>query len=207
MNARRTGSWATALSLLALLAGLSCIGCRSGKSDAGNSYRTVARDPTRDTDRARQLNAKGVELLNKGEWEKAQQQLRAALEADVTFGPAHNNLGKAYFHQGELYLAAWEFQYAAKLMPEQPEPKNNLGLVLERAGKLDEAVQSYDEALALGRDGAQVVANAARCRVRRGDKDQRTLELLQQVLENDPRPSWRRWAGRQLALRGRPVPG
>jgi hypothetical protein len=35
-------------------------------------------------------------------------------------GPAHNNLGIVYYRQKKYYLAAWEFQYAAKLMAYSP---------------------------------------------------------------------------------------
>jgi hypothetical protein len=31
-------------------------------------------------------------------------------------GPAHNNLGIVYYRRKKYYLAAWEFQYAARLM-------------------------------------------------------------------------------------------
>ena len=94
-------------------------------------------------------------------------EVRSALEADVTFGPAHNNLGRVYYHQGQLYLDAWEFQYAIKLMPYQPEPKSNLGLVLEAANKLDEAIKNYDEAMNLEPENPQFLGNDARARARR----------------------------------------
>jgi hypothetical protein len=32
-------------------------------------------------------------------------------------GPAHNNLGIVYYRQKKYYLAAWEFQHAARLYP------------------------------------------------------------------------------------------
>ena len=55
--------------------------------------------------------------MEKSDYDAAEAALKAALTADVMFGPAHNNLGKVYFHKGELYLAAREFDYAMKLMP------------------------------------------------------------------------------------------
>src|SRR4029453_19576722 len=108
-------------------------------------------------------------------------ELKSALAADVMCGPAHNNLGKVYYHQHKLYLAAWEFQYAMKLMPNVPEPRNNLGLVFESAGKLDDAVASYDEARGLEPDNVQFIGNLARARVRRGDDDAGVRDLLRQL--------------------------
>ncbi len=182
-------------------------GCRAGAERASPRYSTVAHDPRRDTDAAKQASTRAVELIAQGQWDQAEQALKTALEADLTFGPAHNNLGTVYFHQGRLYLAAWEFQYATKLMPNQPQPRNNLGLVLEQAGKLDEAIQNYDQALELEPDAPQILGNAARCRVRRGDKDGRIVQMLEQLLMRETRPKWLQWVKEQLALRGRPAAG
>jgi Flp pilus assembly protein TadD len=123
------------------------------------------------------------------------------------YGPAHNNLGKAYFHQDKLYLAAWEFQYAMKLMPNTPEPRNNLGLVFESAGKLDDAVASYDEAMRLEPDNVQFIGNLARARVRRGDRDDDLRELLDKLVMRETRPDWADWARGQLAtMKAKPAP-
>jgi Flp pilus assembly protein TadD len=117
----------------------------------------------------------------------------------VMYGPGHNNLGKVYYHQSKLYLAAWEFQYAAKLMPNVPEPRNNLGLVFESAGKLDDAVGSYGEAMRLEPDNVQFIGNLARARVRRGDRDGEVRELLGKLVLRETRPRWAEWAREQLS--------
>src|SRR5436309_6318887 len=78
-----------------------------------------------DTDLARHENALAYELLQQGNYDKAQEHLVLALAADPLFGPAHNNRGLVYYHTGRLYLAAWEFENAIKLMPYQSEPRNN----------------------------------------------------------------------------------
>src|SRR5262245_32785979 len=98
---------------------LTHVGCQSGKrgDSKSPSYETIAKDPRRDSERARELNAQALEQMQRDKLDEAERTLKKALSADVTFGPAHNNLGKVYFDQNKLYLAAWEFQYAAKLMP------------------------------------------------------------------------------------------
>ena len=113
-------------------------------------------------------------------------------------GPAHNNLGKVYFRQGKMYLAAWEFQYAMKLMPNQPEPPNNLGLVFEAAGKLDDAAESYGKAVAREPDNIDALGNLARA-PRRGDKDAEVRDLLNELVLKDTRPEWVAWARDRLA--------
>jgi hypothetical protein len=51
-----------------------------------------------------------------------------ALIADVLCAPAHKNLGHFCFEQSRLYLAAWEFDYARRLLPESAEVADDLGL-------------------------------------------------------------------------------
>jgi tetratricopeptide (TPR) repeat protein len=188
----------------ALLPGLGCNG-RSTAIDPPGEYRTITADPRRDTAAARRFNQTGLEHLTKGEIAKAIDAFKAALTADVTFGPAHNNLGKAYYLQQDYYQAAWEFEYAIKQMPGQPQPHNNLGLVYEAVNKLDEAVQCYDQALRLDAQNPEYLGNAARARVRRGDRDDDLRELLTKLILRDTRPEWVSWARRTLALLPNPT--
>ncbi len=150
--------------------------------------------------------ATAVELIKNGNLEEARKQLELALEADVFFGPAHNNLGNVYYMQKKFYLAAWEFQYAAKLMPTKAEPKNNLGLVFEQVGKLDDAAKYYEEALALEPDNTEVIGNLARAYVRENRKDEKTRQLLTDLIMKEDRPKWKAWAEERLKLMGEPDP-
>ena len=177
-------------------------GCATRWAKDSATYETVGNEPRRDADVARGENARAVAYLERNEYEKAEVALKSALAADIMCGPAHNNLGKVYFHQDKLYLAAWEFQYAMKLMPNTPEPRNNLGLVFESAGKLDDAVASYDEAMRLEPDNVQFIGNLARARVRRGDRDDAVRELLDELVLRETRPDWADWARGQLATMG-----
>lgn len=208
----------------AVLAG-GCAGQAPGRAAGKGGYHTVAVDPQRDADAARRLNGEALRAMSGAEadgadrggppdraadrlaradagWAEAERLLKAALDADVTFGPAHNNLGTIYYRSGRLYLAAWEFQYAGKLMPDRPEPRNNLGLVLEDAGKLDEAVKAYDDAVNLAPNGAEFLGNAARARVRRGDGGAEVEGLLDRLVLHDSRPEWVGWARERLAVMG-----
>jgi len=176
------------LVLLALWA-ISSAGCKSNSSSA-----PAPRDP----ELARKENDRAFELIRKGKYEDAEKILKKAIAADVMFGPARNNLGLVYYHEGKLYQAAWEFQNAIKLMPFQPEPRNNLGLVLERAGKLTDAADAYDRARQMEPDNPEFLGNLARAKVRRGDSDTETKDLLEELIFKDPRPEWNTWAKESL---------
>jgi Tfp pilus assembly protein PilF len=98
----------------------------------------------------------------------AEKLFQQALASDVRFGPAHHSLGVLYFWQNKLYLAAWEFEYAARLMPDRYEPLNNLGLVYEAAGKYDDAKMYYSLARQKAELQPQVIGNQARIAMRSG---------------------------------------
>jgi len=195
------------LLLLALVLAAVC-GCaqRQTAKRPDKRYETVGKDSRRNTERAREENSRALQLINSGEYGKAEEVLKRALAADVMFGPAHNNLGTVYYHANKLYLAAWEFGYASKLMPNVPEPRNNLGLVFESAGHFDNAVKEYDEAMKLQPDNVEFVGNAARSRVRRGDSDEQLRELLQKLVMQDSRHEWNHWARQRLSRMGREIP-
>lgn len=178
-------------------------GCAASPGRDGPQQRVrVDADAQRDTDRARHLNARAITLIDQGELEEAKRVLREAIEADVMFGPARNNLGKLYFDENRLYEAAWEFEYAVRTMPHHIEPKNNLALVLERARRLDEAVGYYREALKIEPDNVEVLGNLLRTRLDRGDRGEEVRTQLKDLILKDTRPQWVDWARQQLALIG-----
>ena len=173
--------------IMLTLLGVAAAGCQSAKP-------TSSAPPRQDTAKARSDNDKAYELIRSGKFEQAEPLLRKAMDADVMYGPARNNLGLVYYHQEKLYAAAWEFENAIKLMPHQPEPRNNLGLVLEKAGKIDGATEAYAKAREMEPDNPEYLGNLARARVRRGDRDEQTRKLLEELLLKDERPAWREWA-------------
>jgi Tfp pilus assembly protein PilF len=181
------------------------IGCQK-PALTSEDYETVAKDPRRDTEKARSQTAEAVEQIEAGRLDDAEKTLKAALIADLFYGPAHNNLGLVYYNQKRLYLAATEFQYAIKLMPGATQPHNNLGMVFESIGRLEEAEKNYDEALALEPENCEVAGNLARVRVRLNHKDDKTRRLLETVVMKSDRPDWVQWARDRLAAMGRPEP-
>lgn len=159
---------------------------------------TVAVDPRRDSDAARQANHKGLDLLAKGKLDDAAKRFEEAILADPFYGPAHNNLGAVYDRQKRFYQAAMAYQQASKLMPTRPEPLSNLGMIREKTMRLDEAMKAYEDALKLAPDHPEIVGNLARVRIRLGKLDPKTRELLQQVVDRDVRDDWQHWARQTL---------
>jgi len=188
-----------------LLAIAGCIPIMTGCASPPESsirlsdYQTIEKDSHHDSDTASRQNELALVQLEKGDLTSAEQTARGALTADVTFGPAHNTLGMIYYRQGQLYLAAWEFQYAIKLMPHQPQAHANLGLVYEAGGKWDQAIDAYNDALKLAPDNEEIAANLARARLRRGDRGDDVRQLLKEVASRDDRPEWTQWAREQLS--------
>ena len=184
---------------LCLLIMSSTLGCSVLSGKPAVEYQTVLADRTRDTGKARELGEKAVKAIEAGKPEKAEDLLQRALIADVTFAPAHNNLGKLYFDRRKFYLAAWEFQYTHELVPDAAEPLNNLGLVYESIGQFDRARDYYEQAYAI--DGADVSAlgNLARVIYRVNDRDDQLPAYLHEVMLRDARPSWSTWASDLLA--------
>lgn len=200
MNTRLLSRWIATLLLLAA----------SGCANMWNrinpwhqeklNYQTVTAEPNRDPEGAKAENDKAMKALDRQRVDKAEQHLQQALIDDVTYGPAHNNLGQIYFCQSKYYLAAWEFEYALKLMPDRPEPYNNLGLVYEKVGKINEAIETYEAGLKLQTNNPELVGNLARARIRRGDAHTEIQPLLQNISGFDPRPEWVAWAKHQLVF-------
>ncbi|MDR0608587.1 MAG: hypothetical protein LBG58_00570 [Planctomycetaceae bacterium] len=181
-----------------LLIILTAVGC-AADSVTTPKYETVTVNPRRDPEAAAKHNQHGLEALAKGKLDKAEKHFKESLIKDVDFGPAHNNLGRLYFDQGKNYLAAWEFEYAAKVMPQRGEPYNNLGLVMERVGKLEQAVDAYEMANILCPNHPEVVGNLARVHWCQDKSALRTRDLLEQLIFIDTRPDWVSWAKEQIA--------
>lgn len=188
-------------SVIAALMFLTAAGCATTEVvDSPDLYQTRPDGSPGDTGAAEAKNAAAIDLMDAGEHDGAAQLLREALTADVMYGPAHNSLGRVYYEQGRYYLAAWEFEYAVKLMPGVPEPRNNLGLVFETVDRLDRAVAYYREARQMEPDNPQIIGNLVRARLKRGDRGDDVRELLRELIYKDTRPQWVEWARQKLAL-------
>lgn len=197
-----------ALGGLAIASSAMSSGCAPFVRQSTPSYMTVQADPRHDTEAARRHHRQAMRTINKAmhhgirevDLTRTEQHLQDALVADVRFGPAHNALGIVYYRRNQLYLAAWEFEYAAKLMPDRYEPFNNLGMVYEAAGKFEEAASYYSQAREMAPTEPEVVSNLARALVRSDRPIEEIRPVLDEIMALDRRPEWRSWAMDKLGL-------
>ncbi len=170
------------------------LGCKSGGHSA--PYAPLS-ELDRDTAAAERLTRQAADLIYANP-EKAEALLREALTKDFYHGPAHNNLGVLFLARGEVYMAASEFECARKLMPGNPDPRFNLALTLERAGRVDDAIRSYSSALETCPEHIAAIQGLACLQVRFNRRDDRTDALLADIaLRGDTEP-WRQWAQREV---------
>jgi tetratricopeptide (TPR) repeat protein len=177
-------------------------------SHLGGCASTTRTDPyaplseaDRDSTLAGRLNEEASELMDKDP-AQAESLLRKALAADLYCGPAHNNLGVIYLRQGQLYEAASELEWARKLMPGHPDPRMNLAMTLEAAGRTDEALAAYATALEVYPEHLPTMQAMASLQLRSGKADDRTLHMLQEIALRGEDDAWKSWAREQAALRG-----
>jgi tetratricopeptide (TPR) repeat protein len=185
-------TWVVGLSLPAVLA-TSLAGCRSA---APSPYCTPA-EATRSTVEAERLSRAGADVAEKDST-KAEALFRESLTKDLFYGPAHNNLGVLYLKQQKLYEAANEFEWARKLMPGHPDPRVNLAITLELAGKADDALASYGAALEVYPDYLPAIEGIAKLTLRNGKKDERLPSWLDTIALRGESDSWKDWAHVQL---------
>lgn len=179
----------------AWLIALALVGCRA--ADTG-PY-APENEAKRDSVRAQELSSRAAELIGEDP-DQAEALLRQALGADLFFGPAHNNLGVVYLKQGKLYEAAGEFEWARKLMPGHPDPRMNLALTLEQAGKTDEAIATYKTALEVWPGHMATVQALARLEVVYGRPSPDLDGWLAEIAMRGETKPWRQWAGMQRGI-------
>lgn len=171
--------------------------CASSSSKPYQPGREVDRNPVQ----AERLNRQAADLIT-SEPARAEALLRDALTLDLYCGAAHNNLGVLMLNRGLLYEAAGEFEWARKLMPNQPDPRINLALVLERAGRTDEAIAAYETALEVQPEHIGAVQALTRLQLKSGKRNEHTRERLEAIALRGQSMQWREWAKTQLAQSG-----
>ena len=146
---------------------------------------------------AERLTQQAAQLLE-DDPERAEQLLRQALVADLYHGPAHNNLGVLYLNQGKLYEAAHEFEWARKLMPGHPDPRLNLAMTLQYAGRIDDALDTYAAALEVYPEHIPTIQALVCCQLRHSRTDDQTRAFLERVALEGETEQWRQWAHKHL---------
>lgn len=169
-------------------------GCNHLTTTNSAKYETVPTSPQSQPLKAKAAYKKGLWNLSRDEYAEAEMHFQRALVADVNFGPAHNGLGIVYLNMHRLYLAAWEFEFAAKLMPNRAEPILNTAMTYELARRYEQALGYYEAAYDQFPDHPDAIGGLARILVKRDDDPDRIRLMLQEVIFHDDRPDWICWA-------------
>ena len=127
--------------------------------------RSVARE-AQDVAAASDAYARGWTRLREEDFRGAAAEFTRASELDPASGRAFNNAGWAYYKLGETYRAAFAFKQAVERMPGDAVPLSNLGLTMEEAGRLDEAVRLHEAAAAVSGPAQSDALRRCRCRGR-----------------------------------------
>ncbi len=151
----------------------------------------------RNTSEAERLTELASDVA-RGNPEQAETFLRQALTADLYHGPAHNNLGVLFLNQGKLYDASVEFEWAHKLMPSNPDPRVNLALTLERAGRIGEAIDTYRAALEVSPEDIAATQGIASLTLRSGAANPSLDVWLKTIALRGEDDRWREWARQRL---------
>lgn len=198
---RRNSLGAVATALVLIVGGMVAAfmgGCSSTRMGPYQTPGEVARNSVE----AERLSREAAEIAAHDP-AKAEKMLREALTQDLYCGPAHNNLGVLYLKQGDLYRAATEFEWARKLLPGNPEPRINLALALERAGRTDEAISTYRTALEVRSEYVPAMQALTRLQLKSGKSDEKTTDYLRQIAMSGDTTGWREWAKGWLVRRAK----
>jgi Flp pilus assembly protein TadD len=171
---------------------LLCAGCATHSGPY-----TPQSEAARDTAKAQSLTQRAAAVIDKDP-KKAESLLRDALTADLYHGPAHNDLGITLLRRSDLYGAASEFEWAARLMPNHPDPRMNLALTLEKAGRVDEALTAYATALEVYQGHIPTIEAMTRLQIKSGKTNEKTRTNLEEIAYKGETEKWREWARLQL---------
>lgn len=169
-----------------------CAGARTGASDSGAG-----------TVDARALASAAAEAMA-SDPAGAERLAREAVRADSYCGEAHNNLGAALLRRADLAGAAEHFERARLLLPGHPDPRLNLALVYERAGRAPDAVEAARAALEARPGYVPALQVLARLLVAEREVTDELAGALREIALRGETEAWRAWARRELpALDGR----
>jgi Flp pilus assembly protein TadD len=105
---------------------------------------------------------------------------------------------------GTLGSSCARFTWAKKLLPGHPDPRMNLALTLERAGRTDDALATYATALEVYPDHIPTIEAMALLQLRAEKTDDRTAKMLSDIELRGESERWREWARLQTVRRTSP---
>jgi len=143
-----------------------------------------------------QLFAQGLALHGQGELAKAMQTYEQVLRLAPKHFDALHHVGIVAFQTGNYEMAAGFFRSALAVNPEVGAAHNNLGNALREQQHLEDALLSYERAIALGEGDAWFNRGVALQTLRRWDD---ALDSYEQALSLNPSDD-QAWCNRAAVL-------
>jgi Flp pilus assembly protein TadD len=131
-------------------------------------------------------NNLGLSLYKSGEFDRASEQFRLAVELSPGYALAHNNLAAALEREGRLEQAQAHYRQALELAPGLAEAGANAGNLLVRLGRPAEGLALLRELVELHPRSANVLYALADALNRTG-RTEEALPLAEQVRKIDSR--------------------
>lgn len=141
---------------------LPLIGCRSARSTPVDL--NVAS--------ARELSFRGIDAMQQGDWDKAEQLLGKAVQTCATDVRSHRNYAEALWQRGAAESAIEHMEEAVRLSNGEPELLVRLGEMHLASGRLDAAAQQADLAIRRNRHLASAWALQGDVEFRRGRQEE-----------------------------------
>ena len=104
--------------------------------------------------------------------------------------------------QGDFAGAMAGYQQAAALDPTYPTPHNDMGILYEQMGQLEDAKRAYEQALVIDPEHLEAHANLAMLYERLGDKEQAVMHWFKRHQLGEPSDPWTARAEERLVALG-----
>ncbi|MCG8461710.1 MAG: tetratricopeptide repeat protein, partial [Holophagales bacterium] len=127
----------------------------------------------------------GLVLLEKGDLDSAESELRRALELEPSNAEAWTGLGRAHEARKEWQEAESHYRTASELQPEEVE---YLGLLYHRTGRYEEAARAFSRYLEISPDSFRTRSNLGVVLYMQGHLSEAS-EQFQKALEIRPDPT------------------
>ncbi len=181
---------------LILVGGVVGLGVASGCSSSTHRAGPEVTQERRHADAVRAAR-EGERLARAGRLDEAIEKYQEAIALSGDLQGAWNNLGELYMRRGDYADAVSAFGVAAGLVPTDPRPLYNTGLVYQRVGWAKDALDNYAKALERDPSMQEALRGHAVAADMLAHADERTLDYIRRGLLREKDPEWRTFFERQ----------
>ena len=172
------------LKIVCVAAMAALVGCES------RSYQ-APKVTTIDVAKGRRVSSKALAAHDSGEFDKARNLYREAVQLAPTQWDVWNNLGVLLMEDKNYLDAQRAFRKAIEIDPSNPLPHANIGTTWLDAGYASEAKSHFESALSLDENNLQALRGVIRADFELNSGDELTLERIERALLAEPSDEWR----------------